>query len=102
MTLISSGEHMTMTGAIYITQHAIERYQQRVQACNDDDARTALSSPTIMRALAFGCPYVKLGTGQRIVIEDGAVITVLPIETLRGQLDPRRANATGMRRLYRG
>lgn len=71
---------------VHVTAHAIERYQERVANVSDDEARQALSSPTIILAAKFGAAFVRLGTGQRVVIVDGAVITVRPVEDGRGQL----------------
>lgn len=71
-----------------ITAHAIERFQERVANVSADEARETLTSLT-RQAAAFGAPYVRLGTGQRIVINDGAVITVLPDHTRPGTLGRR-------------
>ena len=65
---------------VHVTAHAIHRYQERVCACSDDDARTALTSPAIRTAAEFGAAAVKLGTGQRVLIRDHSVITILPSE----------------------
>lgn len=64
---------------IHITSHAVERYIERVHACSIDDAIEALSSAIILKAADFGAHYVRLGTGQRIVLDGHRVITVLPI-----------------------
>lgn len=72
--------------ALHITEHAIERYQERVANVSEADARIALSSPAVTTAADFGAPYVKLGTGQRIVIEGGRVITVLPSDMTIGRM----------------
>ncbi len=69
-----------------ITSHAIERYQERVANVSDDEARLALASPAVRAAALFGCKYVRLATGQRIVVEDGIVKTVLPSENYRKQV----------------
>lgn len=71
---------------IHITTHAIQRYTERVEPVTPAQAHAALSSPTITLAAAFGAPYVKLGTGQRVVIHDGKVLTVLPIGHPEGWL----------------
>lgn len=81
-----------------ITAHAIERYRERVADLTDEAICIALCSPTVLTAIEFGAPFVRLATRQRIVIEDGAVVTVLPADTVRGRLDRRRRNATGARR----
>ena len=64
---------------LHITTHAIERLLERVNPrLTWDEAREALSSPAIQCAARIGAPYVKLGTGQRVVIDNGSVVTVLP------------------------
>lgn len=85
---------------IHLTHHAIERAMDRIAGiATPEDARQALTSPAVVLAVQIGAPFVRLGTGQRIVIENGSVITVLPSETLRGRLGADRANATGTRRV---
>lgn len=71
---------------IRVTQHAIERYQERVRNVTDEDARAALSCAAIVIAAQFGAPYLKLGTGQHVVIKDGAVVTVLPKDHNQGRM----------------
>lgn len=68
---------------LHVTQHAIQRFQERVAPVTPEEARAALSSPTIHKAVEFGAIAVTLGTGQRIVINDGSIITVLSKERRR-------------------
>jgi hypothetical protein len=77
---------------IHVTHHAVQRFQERVANWPEDRVRAALSSPLVHKAAEFGAHYIRLGTGQRIVIEDGAVITVLqanpghkPTRAMRGE-----------------
>lgn len=85
---------------LHITGHAIERCIERVPGIRtEDEARGIMTTNVVRAAVAFGAPFVKLGTGQRIVIEAGSIVTVLPADTVRGRLDPRRRNATGARRV---
>lgn len=63
--------------AVHVTNHACLRYQERVAPVSIEVARERLSSAVIEQAAAFGAMFVRLGTGQRIVIHDGRVITVL-------------------------
>jgi len=71
---------------IHITGHAIQRFQERVDNLPDDEVRAILSKPSIQAAALFGAPYVRLGTGQRVVIENGAVVTVLPVDHRPGTM----------------
>jgi hypothetical protein len=65
---------------VHVTQHAIERYQERVANLPEDQVRQILSSPFINTAADFGAIYVKLATRHRVVIEDGFIVTVLSKE----------------------
>lgn len=52
-----------------ITHHAIERAVERIPGIQtEDQARTALSSTAIQLAIQIGAPFVKLGTGQHVVL----------------------------------
>lgn len=76
---------------IYVTTHAIERWLERVDPrATWDEARAALNGPAIHLAADFGAPFLKLGTGQRVVIDHHRVITVLPKDISIGRLDPLR------------
>lgn len=75
---------------VHVTQHAIQRFQERVAPVSPEEARAALSSPTIHKAVEFGAIAVTLGTGQRIVIVDGSIITVLSKERRRIHAHRRR------------
>jgi hypothetical protein len=68
---------------LHITRHAIERYQQRVSPVSDDEAREALSSPAVQIAAQIGAQFVRLPTGQRIVIHEHTIITVQPADHYR-------------------
>lgn len=64
--------------SVHVTRHAILRFQERVTPCSDEQARVSMDSAAIRLAADIGAPIVKLGTGQRIVIRDYTVVTVLP------------------------
>lgn len=61
---------------ITVTNHAVERYSQRVEPVGPEIARERLSSPTIQLASEIGCGSVKLGSGHRVLIKNGSVLTV--------------------------
>lgn len=67
-----------------ITGHAIERFQERVYPCTDNEARLALSTDRIRAAIAFGARIIRLGGGQRLIIRDDTIITVTPAERQSG------------------
>lgn len=71
---------------IHITAHAARRYQERVRPCPPVEMIDALNTPAILVAAAFAgtaeCS-VRLATGQRIVVKDGAIITIIPADQHR-------------------
>lgn len=88
---------------IHVTHHAITRAMERVPGIRTEaQARALLSTRAIDAAAHFGAKYVRLGTGQRVVIECGSVVTVLPRETAPWRLgsfgDRVRQHARGWAR----
>ena len=71
---------------LHVTAHAIERYQQRVEHCSDDHAIAALTCKAVRIAADFGAGIVRLAGGQRVVIDEGTVVTVLPSENYKRQV----------------
>jgi len=69
-----------------VSSHAISRYRERVAPVSYEDAKAALTSPTILFAAEYGAHYARLGTGQRVVIEDHCIVTVLPSDHYRRQV----------------
>tara|TARA_R110000772_G_scaffold89304_2_gene185141 strand:+ start:21695 stop:21970 length:276 start_codon:yes stop_codon:yes gene_type:complete len=63
---------------IAVSNHAVERYIERVAAVSHAKALAAMQTPTIRLAASIGAPFVKLGSGHVVVIEGGAVVTILP------------------------
>jgi hypothetical protein len=61
-----------------ITAHAVDRYRERVADLPDADIRRAIDCPAVRAGVEFGACYVRLGGGQRIVLEGNVVVTVLP------------------------
>lgn len=82
---------------MHVTDHAIERFRERVANLSKAEIVAALNSPAIQAADRFGAPFVKLGTGQRIVIHNHAVITVLPADKYPASLAPGRDVASSRR-----
>lgn len=77
--------------AIHVTQHAVQRYQERVSNLPDEQVRASLAAnPAVRRAVNFGAPFVKLPGGQRVVLYKGRVITILPKDHYAAALDRRR------------
>lgn len=79
---------------IHVTRHALDRFKERVANVPDDEVRARLSIPAVEFATKFGVPFVRLPTGQRVVVGvDGVVITVLPKDHRVGAM--RRRHAEG-------
>jgi len=75
---------------VHVTQHAVARYQERVSNLPDEKVRAALDIPAVALAAEIGAPFVKLGTGQHVVVWDHAVITVLPKDKHLGTMSRGR------------
>ena len=83
--------------AIHVTHHAVERYQERVRNLPADQVRELIRANRAVQlfmspltlSLSKGAPFVRLGTGQRLVLTEGRVITVLPTDHRTAALDRR-------------
>lgn len=65
----------------HVTLHAARRFIERVNPrLTIPEAIAALNTPAIRAAVRFGAPYVKLGTGQRVLISGHAVVAVLSVD----------------------
>jgi hypothetical protein len=71
---------------LHVSKHAVERYQQRVADVTEAEAVAALSTPAIQAASEFGAEYIRLGSGHRVVVKDGVVITVQPVGHYKRQI----------------
>lgn len=71
------------------SHHAIIRFRERVADLPDAEIIAALTSPALTKAADFGAHYVRLGTNQRVVIEEGVIVTVLPADHFRRQVHRR-------------
>lgn len=56
------------------------RYRERVEAVCYAEVRARLTVPVILLASEVGAPFVRLAGGQRVVIKDDTVVTVLPAD----------------------
>jgi phosphohistidine swiveling domain-containing protein len=61
----------------HISDHAVLRYLERVKGVNIAAIRDEMQSPALATAEAFGCPVVIGCHGERLVIRDGIVVTVI-------------------------
>lgn len=63
---------------VHITDHAVQRYRERIEPVDADQAKAAMlhASDTIDVAAEFGCSRVVLGNGARLVLQGSTVVTV--------------------------
>lgn len=73
---------------IFVTPHACQRYTERVRQCSFEDAKAHIlgASRAIEAAAAFGCEIVRMGGGERLVLDGSTVVTVYAPHTLPRQL----------------
>lgn len=62
---------------VVISDHATLRYLERVKGINLDAIRAEMNTPALAKADAFGCPVLIGRNGERLVIRDGVVVTVI-------------------------
>lgn len=74
---------------LFLTRHAIQRYRERVADVPAAEIWRALDCPAVQVAIAFGARFVRLSGGQRVVLEENRVVTILPRDRSRGSLDRR-------------
>lgn len=60
-----------------ITDHAIIRYLERVKGVDIDAIRAEMQSATLVAAVEFGAKVLIGRNGERFVIRDGVVVTVI-------------------------
>lgn len=75
---------------VYLTRHAIQRYRERVADVPAVAIWLALDCPAVRIAIDFGARYVRLAGGQRVVLEENRVVTILPREIHESALAPDR------------
>lgn len=76
-----------------VTNHALVRYRERIANASDEAIRLALDTPAVRTAIQFGAPFVRLGTGQRVVLDQDRVITILPSDCTKAYLGNHRQDA---------
>lgn len=75
---------------VYLTRHAIQRYRERVADVSAVEIWRALDCPAVRAAIDFGARFVRLSGGQRVVLEENRVVTILPREFHETGLARRR------------
>ncbi len=61
----------------HITEHAIIRWLERVKGIDMDAVRAEMNTPSLAKACEFGCPVLIGRYGERLVIREGKVVTVI-------------------------
>lgn len=74
---------------VYLTRHAIQRYRERVADLPAAEIWRALDIPAVRIAIDFGARFVRLSGGQRVVLRENRVVTILPHDRCRGSLARR-------------
>lgn len=62
----------------YVTDHALLRYLERVMGIDVERIREEMISEAMRIGVEFGASAVKLGTGERMVLQGSTIVTVLP------------------------
>ncbi|MAY19215.1 MAG: hypothetical protein CL955_01165 [Erythrobacteraceae bacterium] len=75
---------------LIVTRHAMDRYRERVEDVPDSEIFARLSARVFEIAAEFGARYVRMPQGQRAVIVDHKIVTVLPTDHSPGSLSPYR------------
>ena len=72
---------------IFVSPHAVQRFQERVQPLPWDEAKAAILShaPAIEKAAAFHCEVVRCGDGSRLILDGHQVVTVYARDQLPRQ-----------------
>lgn len=78
-----------MAEPLYVTRHAIQRYRERVADVPAAEVWRALDIPAVRVAIEFGARFVRLAGGQRVVLKENRVVTVLPSDHWLDSLDRR-------------
>lgn len=60
-----------------ISDHAVLRYLERVKGVDVERLRSEMNTPNLAVADAFGAPVLIGRDGERLVIRDGVVVTVI-------------------------
>lgn len=61
----------------HISDHAIVRYLERVKGVDIAAIRAEMMTPALDKAVAFGSPVLIGKNGERLVIKNGIVTTVI-------------------------
>lgn len=80
---------------VYVSDHCVLRYLERVVGIDIEAIRDELASPTVQQAVEIGCDTVILGSGARLKLKGDTVATVLPKRTVRSKHGRRAHGGEG-------
>ncbi|MCX9146589.1 hypothetical protein [Erythrobacter sp. WG] len=80
---------------VFLTRHAIQRYRERVADVPAAEIWRAIDCAAVRTAIEFGARFVRLAGGQRLVLEQNRVVTVLPKDHFTSALDRARDHLHG-------
>ena len=63
---------------IFVSPHALTRFQERVEPCSAADAHARImgAARAIEAAATIGCEVVRLACGARLILDGSTVVTV--------------------------
>lgn len=79
---------------IRVTNHAVIRFQERIANVPKADVLAALDTPAMALAEKLGACAVILSGGYRAIIQDHAVVTILPPRKRRHHANRIATNTT--------
>ena len=84
-SLASCLERYAMADRVYITEHALDRYIERVEAVSRDEARRRIAGceRAILAAASIGCSYVVMPCRAKLALVGARVVSVYPVEAKR-------------------
>ncbi|HWW56375.1 MAG TPA: hypothetical protein VN047_05750 [Sphingopyxis sp.] len=70
---------LSNVGGVRVSQHAINRYRERIADLSDEMIIAALSGKAFQVLSLLGHGAVRMACGARAIVQAGTVVTVLPL-----------------------
>jgi hypothetical protein len=71
---------------LHVSNHAITRAIERCGCRTTAEAQALLTGPAMQIAATIGARCVRLGTGHRVILDGATILTVLPVDNYRRQV----------------